>query len=155
VTASLSAYADAWLVSHAVSIAASAHRGQRDKGGEPYVLHPLRLMMRAKTPHERMTAVLHDVVEDTEWTIEKLYEAGFPDEVLAALECLTKRRGEDYAAFVARAAGHPIAARVKLFDLEDNMDLKRLTAMTEKDHARVEKYVKARAFLLARGVRGD
>ena len=69
----------------AISLAVEAHRGQRDKAGQPYILHPIRVMMRCRTEAERIAAVLHDVVEDTEWTLERLREEGVPEEVLAAL----------------------------------------------------------------------
>lgn len=87
-----------------------------------------------------MAAVLHDVVEDTEWTLETLRAEGFPDEVLDAVACLTKRKGENYRKFIARAVKNRIARQVKLADLEDNMDLKRIPAPTQKDFERLAKY---------------
>ena len=130
-------------VEDAVSIAARAHRGQKDKAGAPYLLHPLRMMLRMDTEAAMMAAVLHDVVEDTEWTLERLREAGFSDEVLEAVDCLTHREGESYEQFVERAASNPVARRVKLADLEDNMDLRRLPAVGERDLDRLDRYVRA------------
>jgi (p)ppGpp synthase/HD superfamily hydrolase len=127
----------------AITIAAQAHKGQTDKAGAPYILHPLRLMMQMKTESEMMTAILHDVVEDSDWTIEKLREQGFSEEVLEALECVTNREGESYEQFIERAGTNPIARRVKIADLEDNMDVKRLESLTEKDATRIAKYLRA------------
>ncbi len=127
----------------AVAIAALAHRGQRDKAGAPYLLHPLRLLLRMDSELVMMAAVLHDVVEDTTWTLEQLREAGFPEAVLAAVDCLTRRSQESYDAFIDRASQHPIARQVKIADLEDNMNLQRLAHITPKDLARLEKYHRA------------
>ncbi|WNG14864.1 HD domain-containing protein [Cystobacter fuscus] len=124
----------------ALELAMRAHRGQRDKAGQPYILHPLRVMARLDTETERMVALLHDVVEDTPYTLERLRELGYGEEVLGALERLTKAEGEDYAAFIERVRPHPLARRVKLADLEDNMDVRRLPAITAKDAERLARY---------------
>ncbi|ATB36548.1 guanosine-3',5'-bis(diphosphate) 3'-pyrophosphohydrolase [Cystobacter fuscus] len=124
----------------ALELAVRAHRGQRDKAGQPYILHPLRVMARLDTETERMVALLHDVVEDTPYTLERLRELGYSEEVLGALERLTKAEGEDYAAFIERVRPHPLARRVKLADLEDNMDVRRLPAVTAKDAERLARY---------------
>ena len=79
---------------HGIQIAVQAHMGQKDKGGEPYILHPLRIMFKMHTDLERMVAVLHDVVEDSEWTLNQLRDEGFPDQVLAAVDCLTRGSNE-------------------------------------------------------------
>ncbi len=128
------------LLARAIEIAASAHANQIDKGGAPYVLHPLRMMMRQRSEAAMIAAVLHDVVEDTPWTLEALQAEGFPEDVLEAIACLTKRGGEDYADFIARAGANPIAREVKLADLEDNMDLKRIPKPVKKDFDRLKKY---------------
>jgi (p)ppGpp synthase/HD superfamily hydrolase len=124
----------------AIALALEAHRGQRDKAGQTYVLHPLRVMMRLEGEAERMTAVLHDVVEDSPYTLERLRGLGYPEEVLSALDCLTKREGESYEAFVERVRPNALARRVKLADLEDNMDVRRLPAVTPKDAERLTRY---------------
>src|SRR5215470_14872168 len=98
----------------AILLAVQAHRGQRDKGGQPYVLHPLRLMMRVDRDVERMVAVLHDVVEDSRQSLADLRHRGYPDEVLQALDCLTRRTAETYGEFIERVKTNPIARRVKL-----------------------------------------
>ena len=127
----------------AIALAVEAHRGQRDKAGQPDVLHVLRVMFRCETELERTVAVLHDVVEDTGRSPDDLRRLGYSEEVLAALDCVTKRQGEDYAAFVERAAANPLARRVKLADLEDNLDLLRVTDVGPKDAERLARYVKA------------
>lgn len=124
----------------AIALAVEAHRGQRDKAGQTYILHPLRVMLRLEGEAERMVAVLHDVVEDSACTLERLRGLGYPEEVLGALDCLTKREGETYEAFIERVLPHPLARRVKLADLEDNMDVRRLTAVTAKDAERLARY---------------
>ncbi|ATB31413.1 bifunctional (p)ppGpp synthetase/guanosine-3',5'-bis(diphosphate) 3'-pyrophosphohydrolase [Melittangium boletus] len=124
----------------ALALALEAHRGQRDKAGQTYILHPLRVMFRLETETERMVALLHDVVEDSPYTLEQLRGLGYSEEVLGALECLTKREGEAYEAFIERVRPHPLARRVKLADLEDNMDVRRLPALTEKDAQRLARY---------------
>jgi (p)ppGpp synthase/HD superfamily hydrolase len=135
------------LLEKAISIAVEAHRGQRDRTGAPYIVHPMRVMAGVDTDVEKMVAILHDVVEDTNWTFEKLKQEGFPDEVIDALKCVTKREGEEYEDFVKRSASNSIARRVKLADLEHNMDARRLSNVTEKDVERLNKYVRAWRFL--------
>ena len=127
----------------AIAIAAQAHTGQTDKAGVPYILHPLRMMLSLQSEAERIVAVLHDVIEDTSWTFDDLRAEGFSEEVLAALETVTRREDETYEAFVLRAATNPIGRRVKLADLHDNSDLSRISSPTEKDFARLEKYKRA------------
>jgi (p)ppGpp synthase/HD superfamily hydrolase len=127
----------------AIQIAAQAHLGQRDKGGAPYILHPLRMMMRMESEAAMIAATLHDVVEDSDWTLEQLRGEGFSEEVLQAVDCLTRRDGETYEEFVARAQANAIARQVKIADLEDNMNVKRLGEMTPKELARIEKYHRA------------
>jgi len=124
----------------AIALAVEAHRGQRDKAGQAYILHPLRVMMRLETEAERMAAILHDVVEDTPYTLERLRQLGYPEEVLGALDCLTKREGESYEAFIERVRPHSLARRVKLADLEDNMDVRRLLAVGPRETERLARY---------------
>src|SRR4051794_37502988 len=127
----------------AIALATEAHRGQVDKSGQPYILHPIRVMLRCQTEPQRIAAVLHDVVEDTGRTFDDLRGLGYPEEVIKALDCLTKRDGEAYEAFVERAASDPIARVVKIADIEDNMDLRRLSDVSEKDVERIGRYVRA------------
>jgi (p)ppGpp synthase/HD superfamily hydrolase len=141
-------YLTAWLPGRAVAIAAAAHQGQFDRAGRPYILHPLRLMMRAETPAQQMAAVLHDVVEDSSWTLARLVDEGFPPDVMQALDALTKREGESYDAFIDRVLACQLAVRVKLLDIEDNLNLTRLDTLSAKDLERVDKYHRARRRLL-------
>jgi (p)ppGpp synthase/HD superfamily hydrolase len=127
----------------AILIAAQAHLGQRDKAGAPYILHPLRMMMRMESEAAMIVAVLHDVVEDSDWTLEQLRSEGFSEEVLQAVDCVTHREGESYDEFVERVRANAIACNVKIADLEDNMNVKRIGEMTPKDLARIEKYHRA------------
>lgn len=131
----------------AIAIAVDAHRGQTDKAGQPYVLHPLRIMLALETEEERIVGVLHDVVEDSDWTFDALRGEGFSAEIVEALESVTKREGEAYEAFVVRAGANPIGRAVKRADLRDNSDLSRIANPTERDHARLEKYRRALASL--------
>jgi (p)ppGpp synthase/HD superfamily hydrolase len=130
-------------IEEAIRIAVDAHRGQRDRGGAPYILHPLRVMLRVHTDAERMAAVLHDVVEDSAWTLDDLRARGFADEVVAAVDALSKREGEDYPTFVDRAAAHPVARRVKIADIEDNLDLRRAGTVAPDDADRLNRYLRA------------
>jgi (p)ppGpp synthase/HD superfamily hydrolase len=128
----------------AIAIAAEAHVGQVDKATVAYILHPLRVMLRLSSTDERIVAVLHDVCEDCPgWTFDRLRQEGFPDRIIDALESVTKRAGEDYDDFVRRAAANPIGRRVKFADLQDNCDLSRIAAPSERDLQRVEKYRRA------------
>ena len=131
------------LLEKAIVIAVAAHKNQKDRYGAPYVLHPLRVMARVETTREKTVAVLHDVVEDTDWTFEKLRQEGFPEDIISALDCLTKREKEPYGDLVKRAASDPLARRIKIADLEDNMDVRRLPEVTEETKVRLEKYRKA------------
>jgi hypothetical protein len=133
----------------ALLLATGAHADQVDKGGEPYILHPLRVMLRLRTAEERIVALLHDVVEDTEWTLEDLAREGFSETVLRAIDAVTRRPEEDYEQFVRRAGVDPIGRRVKLADLRDNADLSRIPQPSERDLERVAKYERAIAILEA------
>lgn len=144
------------LLARAIAIAAEAHVGQVDKGGNPYVLHPLRVMAKQTTNLARIVGVLHDVVEDGPgWTFERLADEGFPDEVLTPLRLVTDepRSGPvqeaDYLENIRRIAEHPIAKAVKLADVQDNLDRSRIATVTEKDEIRFRKYEKALVILLA------
>ncbi|MBN2472042.1 MAG: HD domain-containing protein [Anaerolineae bacterium] len=124
----------------AILLAAQAHRGQQDKNGQPYILHPLRLMLAVSGEDAQTAAVLHDVVEDTPVTLDELRAAGFAEAVVAAVDHLTRREGESYEAFIQRIKPHPLARRVKLADLRDNMDVLRLDTIDEGAVARLRRY---------------
>ncbi|ATE77202.1 MULTISPECIES: HD domain-containing protein [Pseudomonas] len=131
----------------AIAIAATAHEGQVDKGGAPYILHPLKVMLRVNTLEERIVAVLHDVVEDCGVSLDDLRKEGFSETVLTAIASVTKVPGESYEAFVERAAQNPIGRVVKLADLEENSDLSRIAQPSWEDLERVEKYRRAMGVL--------
>lgn len=131
----------------AISIALEAHSGQYDKAGQPYILHPLRVMLAVTRPEERIAAVLHDVVEDSDWTLDRLRLEGFSESVISAVDSVTRRGGEDYEEFVRRASQDPVGRAVKRADLIDNLDLSRIVSPSERDHERVAKYRRALALL--------
>jgi hypothetical protein len=125
----------------AIALAAQAHEGQRDKGGSPYILHPLRVMAMQKTIRGMIVGVLHDVLEDCpEWGPDRLRGEGLSEDLLQALDALTKRPGESYEVFVCRAAAIPLAREVKRANLMDNLDASRLPEITDDDVRRFEKY---------------
>lgn len=128
------------MLEKAIILAARAHAGQVDKGGEPYILHPLRVMLAQESEVARICAVLHDVLEDTPVTREDLLREGFSLEIVTALEALSKRPGEDYELFIDRILGNELACRVKAADIRDNMNLDRLAEITARDLERVKRY---------------
>jgi (p)ppGpp synthase/HD superfamily hydrolase len=119
-----------------------------DKAGAPYILHCLRVMLAMSDANDRIVGVLHDVAEDCAgWTLDRVRSEGFSEEVLGALDSVTKRDGEEYFSFVRRAAANPIGRKVKLADLKDNSDLTRISNPTQRDFERIEKYRKAIAII--------
>lgn len=128
-------------IEKAISVALEAHSGQKDKAGAPYILHCLRVMLKGKTESEMITGVLHDTIEDTKVTAGYLREKGFSDEIVEAVVCLTKTGNEKGDEYINRVLSNNIAKKVKLYDLEDNMNLLRLKKITEKDLSRLNKYV--------------
>lgn len=133
------------LYEKAVMIAQEAHKGQMDKGGNPYIEHPLHVASQVETLELKMIAVLHDTLEDSSLTAADLMEAGLPEEVVEAIVVLTHEDGneEAYLDYIRRVAGNKLAARVKKEDLKHNMDMSRIQSPTEKDRKRCEKYEKA------------
>lgn len=128
----------------AIQIATEAHKGQFDKAGREYIGHPTRVMEMGKTEDEKIVGVLHDVIEDTDWTFERLEAEGFSQEVINALRCVTKTsENENYDEFIDRVKKNPLAASVKINDLTDNMDIRRLPYLSDKDVKRLKKYLKA------------
>jgi len=133
----------------AIRIALDAHAGESDKAGQPYILHPLTLMLQMDTEEAMIVAVLHDIVEDSDVTPEQLAAAGFSADVLAALALLTHDTAavpyDDYIAAIASddTPAHALARKVKLADLAHNMDVRRLPEVTLRDLGRLEKYRRA------------
>lgn len=130
------------MLEKAIEIAVEAHRGQLDKAGKIYILHPMRVMLRGKNETEMIVGILHDTVEDTPITLDMLRLEGFSKEILEALECVTKRKGENYGDFINRILVNPLATQVKLYDIEDNLNRDRIPYPTPKDEARFAKYEK-------------
>lgn len=135
------------LLEKALRIAVEAHAGQVDKSGKPYIFHPLRVCCRCFTDEEKMVALLHDTIEDTEITAEDLQSEGFPPYIVEAILSISRNEDETYEEFVKRTSLNPLGRAVKLHDLEDNMDISRLEQVTEKDIDRLNKYIKAYRYL--------
>jgi (p)ppGpp synthase/HD superfamily hydrolase len=133
------------MLDKAVLIAAEAHLGQKDKMDRPYILHPLRMMLRFQSEAEMIVAVLHDVIEDSpDWSFDRLRQEGFSEEIIEAVDHLTRREDETYEEFTERAGQNALARKVKLADLEDNMDIRRYPAeLSQKDKDRLARYHKA------------
>lgn len=131
----------------ALKIAIKAHEGQQDKSGREYVAHPIRVAERCKDPRAKIVALLHDTIEDTFVTADYLRDKGFPEEIINGVLSVTKQEGETYEAFVCRAAENPLGKEVKIADLEDNMDIRRLKEITDNDVARLRKYLRAWQYL--------
>lgn len=138
------------MLGKAIAIASKVHETQKDKGGNAYILHPIRVMMRLRTNDEELMqiAILHDVVEDSkEWTLERLREEGFSDRVITALTLLTHNPEESYEDYIKKIATNADSLRIKLEDLRDNSDITRLKGLCGKDFQRMEKYHRAYLFL--------
>lgn len=132
------------LLTKAISIALKEHEGQTDKAGMPYAGHIMRVMQAGRTTDEKIVGVLHDLVEDTDWTFDMLLAEGFPIHIVEALRCVTKLSDdESYDEFIQRVKSNPLAVAVKINDLTDNMDIRRLSDITEADAQRLRKYLKA------------
>ena len=131
------------MLEKAIEIAVKAHKGQKDKKGKPYIGHLLRVMHSGTTEDEKICGVLHDLVEDTNRTFEDLKNEGFSDTIIDALKCLTKLQNENYDQFINRVSKNKLAVKVKLNDLTDNLDVKRLEKLTEEDMKRINKYLRA------------
>jgi (p)ppGpp synthase/HD superfamily hydrolase len=123
-------------------IVTNAHHGQFDKGGRPYILHPLRVMSFLKEDDEELQCIAlgHDVIEDTSVTYQDLRDAGISERVIVGIEALTKQKGYSYEDYKKQVFGNSDAMKVKLCDLRHNTDIRRLKGVTEKDIARMAKY---------------
>lgn len=131
------------MTKKALKLSFEAHKNQIDKSGMPYVYHPFHLAEQMKDEQTTIVALLHDVVEDADYTIDDLSSMGFSDEIIEAISLMTHDKNTPYMDYVAQIAKNPIAKAVKLADLKHNSDLTRLEAVTDKDLKRVEKYKKA------------
>jgi (p)ppGpp synthase/HD superfamily hydrolase len=131
-----------WLLQRAIAIALKAHEGQVDKAGNSYIDHPLFVMKNVNSVEEKIVAVLHDAVEDSELTLDRLRSEGFPEFIVNAIGAITKIEGEPYAAYLERVMANPIALRVKIADVTHNLDIRRISNPTEADFQRIAKYKK-------------
>ncbi len=131
------------LLEKAISIALTAHKGQVDKGVNPYILHPIRVMGSVKTIEEKIIALLHDVVEDSNITIEQLKKEGFSESTLEAINLLTKTSDCSYEDYLLRIKSNKLALEIKKADLMDNLDNSRLAELNSSDYKRISKYKKA------------
>lgn len=132
----------------AVNLMFEAHKEQRDKSGLPYVFHPFHLAEQMEDETTTLVALLHDVVEDTDYTLDDLRRMGFSQEVCEAVDLMTHREGVPYMDYVRRIKTNPVAVKVKLADLRHNSDMTRMEAPTERDLQRAEKYREAMRLLL-------
>ena len=145
------------MLEDAIELAVKAHKGQKDLSGKAYILHPLRVMHKMDTDAERIVAILHDVTEDTEYTIGLISNYGLTEEMRDAIVILDKNNHPktsdidyDYQQMIIKIKKSPLAKKVKIADLEDNMDIKRIIGregLTQKDKNRLAKYLKAWSFL--------
>jgi len=128
----------------AIQIAVEAHSGAKDRGGKAYILHPISVMMRCETDEEKIVAILHDVVEDTDWTFEALRDEEFSETIIEALKTVTKHsEDEDYDEFIQRSLTNDIGRKVKIADLRENLDVTRIGELGKKDIERINKYKRA------------
>jgi len=134
-------------LARAISIAAVGFEKVKDKGGNPYILHCLRVMNQMDTEEEKIVAILHDTIEDGVCTIESLFKEGFSVRVVNALMLLTHEKGKPYDEYIKAIATDPIATKVKKADLKDNSDITRLKGLTKKDFDRMEKYHRSYVYL--------
>ncbi len=131
-------------IEEAIIWATEVHRGQVDKAGNPYILHPLRVMLRMTSAEARFVAILHDTIEDSEHTLDDLRALGYSETIIAAVDAITRRDGETYEEFILRLKPNPLARAVKLADLLDNLDLRRANpVVAEKDAERLARYQRA------------
>ena len=136
------------LYDKALQIAVRAHKGQKDKAGHDYILHPIRVSERCDDPRAKIVALLHDTIEDTGVTADYLREEGFTEEIVEAVLAVTRREGEEYNDYVRRAAQNELGRMVKRADLEDNMDIRRLPELTDRDVERLRKYLRAWQYIV-------
>lgn len=139
----------------AIALASIKHKGQLDKGGNPYILHPINVMKEMYTLQEKIIAVLHDIIEDTDVDEHFLKAYGINEIAIKSISTLTKKEEDSYMEYIKKVSQDYFARRVKIVDLEQNMDLSRLTYVTEADIRRKDKYIKAHKYLMSHGIEGE
>ncbi len=130
------------IISESLRIARIAHKNQRDKAGSEYILHPLRLMMQMKTEDDMVIALLHDVLEDSNYTADALYAEGIPLRIIEIVSILTRKPNESYSEYINRILQNKQASKIKKIDIEDNLNLLRLSSIKKQDFDRIKKYHK-------------
>jgi len=137
------------MLAKAIAIAGKAFEDKVDKGGKPYILHCLRVMYSVEYLGEEamIVAVLHDLIEDTDWTVEMLVAEGFARPTVEMIKMMTHIDNEPYDDYIARVALNKVTRRVKMGDLKDNSNIHRMKGLREKDFKRLEKYFRAYAYL--------
>ena len=135
------------MIDIALAIAKKAHAGQVDKAGIDYIQHPLYVAGQVKTEQEKAVALLHDVIEDSDVTVDDLLVSGLSNEVVTAVQILTKKKGQSYQEYLEKVKSNNLARVVKLADLKHNSDLSRLNSVTDTDYERVKKYKNAIRYL--------
>lgn len=128
------------VIEKSLEIALEAYRGKKDKAGKTYILHPLRIMSKMETEEQMAVALLHDVIEDSNYTANDLLDACIPKHIVDAVLCLTKNEGETYKDFIEKILTNDLAAKIKKADIEDNINILRLKSVSDKDLKRVAKY---------------
>ena len=131
------------MIEKAIKIAIKAHEGQKDKSGKAYILHPLRIMSSFKNENEQIIAILHDVIEDSDYTYDDLRNNGFSEDIINAIDSVTKRENENYFDFINRSKKNNLGRKIKIADINDNLDLSRLDNPQKEDYERIEKYKRA------------
>jgi len=124
----------------AILMAVKAHKDQKDKSGEPYILHPIRVMMKMKTEEEKIAAILHDTIEDSDLSVGDLQKAGFSNDIIEAVKLLTRDEAIPYDDYITGIETNKLALKIKIADLEDNMNILRLNAIDDKAVKRITKY---------------
>lgn len=138
------------LLAKALILATESHDGQFDLAGKPYILHPLHVMSKMEREDDKIVAVLHDIVEDTDVSLEDIEGLGFPGHILRAIDALTRREDESYSVYMSRVASNEIATRVKIADIRHNLDFTRIPRdLSEKDLERIKKHATAYRLLKA------
>ena len=135
------------MIDIALAIAKKAHAGQVDKAGVDYIQHPLYVASQVKTEQEKAVALLHDVLEDSDITAADLLAYGLSNEVVTAVQTLTKKKGQSYQDYLEKVKSNDLARVVKLADLKHNSDLSRLKSVSDTDRERVKKYKNAIRYL--------
>lgn len=131
------------IIETSLEIALAAYKGQTDKAGKTYILHPLRLMAKMTTEDEMCVALLHDAIEDSDVTAQDLLDKGLPAHIVDAVVLMTHQDDESYDAYIVKIKTNPLAAIVKKCDIEDNINVLRLDALSDKDITRIKKYHRA------------